>query len=45
MNKGDIWFVEFPSSDGHEQVGTRPVIVLADTEANIAIVVPLTSNV
>ncbi len=45
MNKGDIWLVEFPSSDGHEQAGTRPVIALADTEANIAIVVPLTANV
>lgn len=45
MNKGDVWLVEFPSSDGHEQTGTRPVIVLADTEASIAIVVPLTSNV
>ena len=45
MHKGEIWLVEFPSSDGHEQAGTRPVIVLADTESNIAIVVPLTSNV
>ena len=45
MNKGEVWLVEFPSSDGHEQTGTRPVIVLAETDANLVIVVPLTSNV
>lgn len=28
MNKGEIWLVEFPSVDVHEQVGTRPVIIL-----------------
>jgi|SRR3989344_26448 len=45
MKKGEIWIVEFASTDGHEQEGTRPVIVLADTESNISIVVPFTSNI
>ena len=44
MQKGEIWLVELPSADGHEQAGTRPVAVLTETEANIAIVVPFTSN-
>ena len=44
MQKGEIWLVELPSADGHEQAGTRPVAVLAETEANIAIIVPFTSN-
>ena len=36
--------MELPSANGHEQAGTRPALILAETEANIAIVVPLTSN-
>lgn len=44
MKKGEIWLVEIPSSNGHEQEGLRPAIILGETEANIAIVVPLTSN-
>lgn len=44
MKKGEIWLVELPSADGHEQAGTRPTIILAETDANIAIVIPLTSN-
>lgn len=44
MNKGEIWLVEFPSVSVHEQIGTRPVIILADTKVNVCIVIPLTSN-
>ena len=44
MIKGEVWLVEFPFADGHEQIGTRPVIIIADTKVNICIVVPLTSN-
>ena len=44
MKKGEIWLVELPSANGHEQVGTRPSILLAETEANIAVIVPFTSN-
>ena len=44
MKKGEIWLVELPSNNGHEQAGTRPVIILAETKINIAIILPLTSN-
>jgi len=44
MKRGEIWLVELPSTNGHEQAGKRPVIVLAETEANIVIIVPFTSN-
>lgn len=44
MKKGDICLVEIPSLDGHEQSGVRPAIILADTSTNIAIIIPLTSN-
>ena len=44
MKKGDIWSVELPFSNGHEQAGQRPVVILAETEANIGIIVPFTSN-
>lgn len=45
MKKGEIWQVELPSTNGHEQSGTRPVIVMAETEANIAVIIPFTSNI
>lgn len=32
MKKGEIWLVELPSTNGHEQAGTRPVIILTETE-------------
>ena len=44
MKKGEMWLVEFPSTNGHEQSGTRPVIIISETEANIVLVIPLTSN-
>ena len=44
MKKGEIWLVELPSTNGHEQAGNRPVIILSDTESNISIVIPFTSN-
>lgn len=45
MNKGEIWLVELPSVNGHEQSGIRPVIILAEVDANMVIGVPLTTNV
>ena len=44
MRKGEIWLVEIPTTNGHEQTGKRPVAILADTEPNIAIIIPFTSN-
>ena len=45
MKKGEIRLVEIPGSNGYEQTGTRPAIVLSEVEANIAIVIPFTSNI
>ncbi len=45
MNKGEIWLVEMPETNGHEQAGKRPVIAVADANSNIAIVLPFTSNI
>lgn len=44
MKKGEIWLSELPSLKGHEQMGIRPVLLLAETESNISIVLPFTSN-
>ena len=44
MNKGEIWVIDFPSRSGKEQTGTRPSIVMGDTGTNLALVIPLTSN-
>lgn len=44
MKKGEIWYVDIPSNVGHEQSGLRPVIILSEAEANIAIIIPFTSN-
>jgi mRNA interferase MazF len=44
VKKGDIWVVNIPVSDGHEQYGTRPVIVLADTPSNVVVGIPCTTN-
>lgn len=43
MKKGDIYLVEIPFLGGHEQEGTRPAIILANTKTPV-IVIPLTSN-
>ncbi len=44
MKKGEIWLVELPSANGHEQIGTRPAILLAEAEINIGVIIPFTSN-
>ncbi|MCP4396559.1 MAG: type II toxin-antitoxin system PemK/MazF family toxin [bacterium] len=44
MNKGEIWLVEIPPTNGYEQKGTRPVLVLSPVEANVVIIIPFTSN-
>lgn len=45
MKKGEVWMVTLPSTDGHEQYGLRPAIVVADTKSSVIICVPCTSNV
>ena len=44
MNRKEVWLAEIPGSNGREQRGTRPVLVLSAPVANTIIVVPCTSN-
>ncbi|HLD42144.1 MAG TPA: type II toxin-antitoxin system PemK/MazF family toxin [archaeon] len=44
MEKGEIWIISLADSSGHEQVGTRPAIIISDTQSPMSIVVPVTSN-
>jgi mRNA interferase MazF len=44
MKKGEIWLVNIPSSRGHEQHGSRPIIITSNPEANIIAIIPLTTN-
>ena len=44
MRKGELWNVEIPATNGHEQGGSRPAIVLSEGEAGIAVIVPFTSK-
>jgi mRNA interferase MazF len=45
MKKGEIWETDLPYSDGKEQSGRRPSAIISEIEANMAIIVPFTSNV
>jgi mRNA interferase MazF len=48
MNIGDIYTVEIPVSDRHEQAGTRPAIVVQspqfENQLPTVLIVPLTSQ-
>jgi mRNA interferase MazF len=44
MKKGDVCIVDLLQNTGREQFGMRPAIILSDTETDIVVVVPLTSN-
>jgi len=48
MEPGDIYTVEIPSIDGHEQAGTRPAIVVQaprfENQLPAVLIVPLTSR-
>ncbi len=41
---GDVCLMELPSSDGHEQTGQRPCLIISEMEANTLLVVPFTTN-
>ena len=45
MKKGDIWLVDLPPTNGYEQSGFRPVLVLSRVEVNVVIILPFTANV
>jgi mRNA interferase MazF len=41
----EIWRVNLPDAEGHEQRGDRPAIVISmHAQANVTMVVPLTKN-
>ena len=44
MKKGEIWTIDLPNSSGTEQMGNRPTVIIAEVDANIAIIIPFTSN-
>lgn len=48
VRKGDVFFCNLDPTFGHEQAGTRPVVVLqtdmANDKLNTVMVAPLTSN-
>ena len=44
MIKRELWIVEFPSKRGIEQKGIRPGIIIADTNTDLILIIPLTSN-
>ncbi len=44
MKKGDIWTIDLPSSQFSEQMGTRPSVIIANVDADIAIIIPFTTN-
>ncbi|MBU2579306.1 type II toxin-antitoxin system PemK/MazF family toxin [Patescibacteria group bacterium] len=44
MKKGDICLINLNIGEGHEQFGERPAIVISETETDIVIVIPITSN-
>ncbi len=48
MKTGEVYLVELPSTDGREQIGTRPVIIFQDEKYTeilpTTLIIPLTSQ-
>ena len=44
MEKGEVWLIALNDVSGHEQAGTRPAVIISDTQTSICIVSPITSN-
>ena len=44
MKKGEIWIVDMGSSNGREQVGLRPAVIVADVVNPVVTIIPCTSN-
>ena len=48
MQRGEIWLVTLNPTEGHEQRGTRPVLIVSPTEFNritrVPVVLPITSG-
>jgi mRNA interferase MazF len=41
----DIYLIEIPATDGKEQSGYRPGIIISNPTKDIAIIIPFTSNI
>ena len=48
MRRGEIWLVSLDPTSGHEQQGTRPVLIVSPDEFNrvigVPVVLPITSG-
>ena len=48
MRRGEIWLVALDPTEGHEQRGTRPILIVSPTEFNrvtrVPVVIPITSG-
>ena len=44
MEPGEIWVVDIPATDGKEQRGQRPVVLVARLEAEMTMIIPCTSK-
>lgn len=44
MRKGELWRVRLPALGGRSQHGIRPVVVLADHNLPVVVIIPCTSN-
>jgi mRNA-degrading endonuclease toxin of MazEF toxin-antitoxin module len=48
MRRGEIWLVMLDPTEGHEQRGTRPVLIISPAEFNkvtqVPVVLPITSG-
>ena len=41
----EIYLAEIPKTNGHEQFGFRPVLLVAQPISDIALIIPFTSNI
>ena len=48
MKRGEIWLVSLDPTTGHEQRGSRPVLIVSPTEFNVAtrlpVILPITNG-
>ena len=46
LEKGEVWLADLPPGRGHEQLGTRPVVVVRDiATAGVALIFPITKTI
>jgi mRNA interferase MazF len=47
VRRGDLYWIEFPAADGHEQRGRRPAVIIQDefyaAQLPVVLAVPLTT--